>query len=110
MKVKNQRKEVRKMQKSNVNLDELAFSKDVSAQNWLKELLREQEVSVLFVKKDGTERTMLCTLSENKIPEEKTPKNSGRAQNSESLAVFDLEKSDWRSFRWDSIREIHFSS
>jgi hypothetical protein len=46
---------------------------------------------------------------EDKIPSEKLPKNSGKAQSEESVAVFDLEKEDWRSFRFDSIKEIHFS-
>ena len=75
---------------------------------WLKNILREQGITIFFTKKDGTERKMLCTLSENKIPSEKSPKNTGKAKSDESLAVFDIEKQDWRSFRWDSVKKIEF--
>ena len=74
--------------------------------NWLKNILREREVTVIFTKKDGTERKMLCTLSENKIPEEKVPTGSGKTQNGDALAVFDLEKEEWRSFRYDSLKSF----
>lgn len=75
---------------------------------WLRVLLHEREVSVSFTKKDGTERKMLCTLAENKIPSEKMPKNSGKSKSDDALAVFDIEKNDWRSFRWDSVTKIDF--
>ena len=75
---------------------------------WLIELLEERSVEVVFTKKDGTERKMRCTLSENKIPSEKMPKNSGKTKSEDALAVFDVKKSDWRSFRWDSVKKIEF--
>ena len=75
---------------------------------WLTSLLREQEVTISFTKKDGTERKMLCTLAENKIPNEKMPKNSGKSKSDDALAVFDIEKNEWRSFRWDSVTKIEF--
>ena len=76
---------------------------------WLLGLLRDSEVTVKFTKKDGSERKMLCTLAENKIPSEKLPKNSGKTKSDEALAVFDLEKQSWRSFRFDSVKEINFN-
>jgi len=63
------------------------------------------EVRIKFTKKDGTERDMLCTLAESKIPEDKKPK-SDTSITDEVLRVFDLEKQDWRSFRWDSIISV----
>jgi hypothetical protein len=74
--------------------------------NWLKSLLREGVVTVEFVKKDGSARKMLCTLSESQIPKQFAPKNSGKTQSDEALAVFDIEASGWRSFRYDSITKI----
>jgi uncharacterized phage-like protein YoqJ len=76
--------------------------------NWLKTLLREQNVTIEFVKKDGTKRKMFCTLSESKIPAQHVPKNTGKAKSDEVLAVFDVENDGWRSFRWDSIKRIEF--
>ena len=75
---------------------------------WLLEMLQTDELTVFFTKKDGTERQMLCTLAENKIPNEKMPKNSGKSQSDEAVAVFDLEKQEWRSFRFDSVKKIEF--
>ncbi len=77
--------------------------------DWLLGLLREQNVTVTFVKKDGSERIMTCTLLENKIPSEKLPKSEKKVKNSDSVAVFDLEKQEWRSFRFDSIKKIEAS-
>jgi len=74
----------------------------------MQALLKTQEVTISFTKKDGTERKMLCTLAENKIPSEKMPKNSGKSKSDDALAVFDLEKNDWRSFRWDSVTKIDY--
>lgn len=74
--------------------------------SWLKSLLQGGVVTVEFVKKDGSARKMLCTLSESKIPKEFAPKNSGKSQSDEALAVFDVEANGWRSFRYDSITKI----
>ena len=78
--------------------------KDEAARTYLRELLKDNEILVTFEKTDGTEREMLCTLIENKIPDEKKPKNAGRKVNTESLSVFDLEKNEWRSFRYNSVK------
>jgi len=76
---------------------------------WLRGVLKMHETSVTFTKKDGSERKMRCTLNENAIPSEKSPKKAGKAQSEEAIAVFDVEKSDWRSFRFDSVKKIEFS-
>ena len=65
--------------------------------------LRLGNVEVLFTKKDGTERKMLCTLVN--IPAEHQPKNEVEyAEN--TIRVFDIEKQGWRSFRLDSIKSV----
>lgn len=78
----------------------------IEEKNWLKGLLRDGEVTVDFVKKDGSARTMICTLSESKIPTDFAPKGSTKVQSDEALAVFDVEANGWRSFRYDSITQI----
>ena len=82
-------------------------------QQWLKGLLHDElakDLRVVFTKKDGTEREMRCTLVESKIPSEKTPqsKETSSASSGSALRVFDEEKQEWRSFRWDSIKEVRF--
>lgn len=75
--------------------------------NELKDLLKKTVVTVNFKKKDDTLRKMICTLNEDYLPEvtnagdqesKKTKKESPDA-----IAVWDLEKHSWRSFRIDSI-------
>ena len=77
----------------------------------MKDLLHERVVGVTFTKKDGTERVMQATLSENFIPEATNTENSAttRKKSDEALAVWDIEAEGWRSFRWDSIKSVNFS-
>jgi hypothetical protein len=81
---------------------------DENGREWLRELLRERVVGVTFIKKDGTERVMQATLSENFIPEVQNSENSAttRKKSDEALAVWDIEAQSWRSFRWDSVQKI----
>ena len=85
---------------------------DPKFQTWLRGLLHDEstkDLCVVFTKKDGTEREMFCTLSEGKIPTDKQPKEAQSSETSGSaLRVFDTQKEEWRSFRWDSIKEVRF--
>lgn len=68
----------------------------------LKQLLTANKtVIVTFTKRDGTERNMLCTTNPELIEVKTFSKNSGG--NEVAQSVWDLEKSAWRSFRWDSV-------
>jgi hypothetical protein len=70
-----------------------------------------QDLCVTFIKKDGSERAMRCTLAESKIPADKVPKTEGTSTSSSGSAVrvFDTEVSEWRSFRWDSVTKVEFT-
>lgn len=73
--------------------------------NWLVEQLSIVRVFIKFNKKDGTEREMLCTLSEEApVYEKKTE----RKANPDTCFVFDVEKKEWRSFRYDSVTRVSF--
>lgn len=92
---------------------------DVNFKSWLKGMLHAntENVNIKFTKKDGTERAMLCTLDENRIPADKKPKQIDpefseiekpvAKSSEEALRVFDIEKQAWRSFRWDSIKSVN---
>lgn len=81
---------------------------DEESKLWLKNVLKERPVKVTFTKSDGTEREMLCTLEPSKIvPHEKKTERE-KAVNEDVLAVWDLEKKQWRSFRFDRIRGFSF--
>lgn len=73
--------------------------------DYLKNALHNGVVQVMFIKKDGTERKMRCTLKADLLPaqtdlEEAVQK---KTPNPDVLAVWDLEAAGWRSFRFDSI-------
>lgn len=89
--------------------DSLNTTADQTSNSWqndfLKQLLREGVVSVVFTKKDGSERVMISTLNPELLPaqtdiEEAVQK---KTPNPDILAVWDLEAQGWRSFRYDSI-------
>ena len=76
---------------------------------WLIGVLKEGEVNLKFEKKDGTVRDMKATLKSDMVIEYEKKTDKEKVINEEILPVFDIEKQEWRSFRLDSLKEIHFS-
>jgi hypothetical protein len=84
--------------------------------DWVRSLLQKGAITVTFVKADGAVRDMNCTLDWERIPADKQPQDvpveklletKKRKQPDEhSLRVFDLEKQEWRSFRFDRLRKV----
>jgi hypothetical protein len=88
---------------------------------WVRGLLQNGEISITFTKADGTDRYMLCTLDHSRIPvsvakpvsttapvdgivrESRKPR---KEPDPHSIRVFDLEKQEWRSFRFDRLRKV----
>ena len=68
-------------------------------------LAAHDKVRVVFTKKDQSVREMICTRKLGMIPEQFHPKGAGK-EIVDTVPVFDLEASGWRSFRIDSIIEI----
>lgn len=82
----------------------------------LKEQLQNGVVTVVFEKKDGTERTIRATLSDLYIPQVEEPAmlseydgnvpKKARQLNDNVQAVWDIDANDWRSFRLDSVKQL----
>ena len=91
-------------------VDPESIMKEPEFASWLREYLSENTITVTFTKKDGTDREMHCTLSESRIPTDKQPKTKEEPSTSSgsALRVFDTDKQEWRSFRWDAIKEVRF--
>lgn len=72
----------------------------------LKADLTRKVVNVTF-KKVGTGelRTMRCTRNLGMVPTDLQPKIKTRANPSVAV-VFDLDKNDWRSFHYDTVRKF----
>lgn len=87
--------------------------KDVKIfKRWLKSHLAYGPTTVVFTKKDGTERVMNCTTNPELVPaveivESAEPKKEKKV-NEDVMPVYDLEAKSWKSFRWDSIKEVRF--
>lgn len=96
---------------------------------FVKGLLVEGIVTIEFDKSDGTTRIMTCTLSEDNgakytkstenlaIIEDKLfvdgssdarPAKKPRKSSPDSQKVWDCDKQEWRSFRWDRLKRIDF--
>jgi hypothetical protein len=85
--------------------------------DWVKSLAQVTEVKVEFLKADGTLREMRCTLNPDKLPPPpvvtgpvdgivKESKKTRKEPDPHSLRVFDLDKNEWRSFRFDRLQKI----
>lgn len=70
------------------------------------------EVTLKFTKTDGTERVMRCTTHLENIPSEHHPKGTRPKPDAAAKApvdrinVFDLDKSQWRSFNYSNFITI----
>lgn len=73
-------------------------------------ILSKNVATVSFTKSDGTVRDMLCTLREDFIPQKEENKKKTRKASPDTLPVWDVENSAWRSFRIDSVDFIKINS
>lgn len=71
--------------------------------NTLTDLLKTNVMQLEFVKVDGSTRNMIATLIDEKIVKYERKTEAVKEVNESVLAVFDLQKKEWRSFRLDSL-------
>ena len=76
--------------------------------NWLVSHLKMGEVRLTFNKKDGTIREMKATLDQKVVSIIENTTEVKKKRSPEVISVWDLEKSAWRSVRFDSIMQISF--
>lgn len=78
-----------------------------TALDLLQKIRDNDIVRVKFLKADGTERIMKCTLNFDRIPQVDKPKDVNipqimrLAKNGKVIHVYDVEKSGWRSLPFD---------
>jgi hypothetical protein len=77
-----------------------------------KKIYDEKVVVVKFIKKNGLERTMKCTLDFNKIPVPDRPKEVNiekilkLLQKNQILHVYDLDIKGWRSIPFNTVEYL----
>lgn len=74
-----------------------------SQKSFLKGLLSENVVEILFVKRDGSERLLKGTLIPSYLPVQTDIEEHTSNNNENLLSVWDTENDGWRSFRLDSV-------
>jgi len=91
--------------------------------DWVRGVLEVTEITVTFVKADGSLRDMRCTLDLLKIPPQpprpekpakETPvdgimresKEVTKPEENHTQKVFDLDAGAWRSFRYDRLKKV----
>lgn len=73
----------------------------------IQKLLWEHQCEVTFTKVDGSVRTMPCTLMASALPARDASKlHETRLYKPETLSVWCLDKSEWRSFRTANVTHI----
>lgn len=80
----------------------------MQTKNEMYEILKTSIASITFLKVDGTERKMKCSLNPKFLPEQLDMEEyiSKKNKNDSVIAVWDIEKEGWRSFRVDSVKEF----
>jgi len=80
----------------------------VFTRDGLIDMLRHNLVTVTFTKVNGDERVMTCTLISEYIPN--APITNGKTvikeTSSNTISVWDVNASGWRSFRVENVKSI----
>ena len=74
--------------------------------NDLYNCLRQNVAHIKFTKVDGTERVMKCTLKDDLLPEAYRGKGTVLTETTNTLRVYDLDISQWRSIRSESVLKL----
>jgi hypothetical protein len=76
--------------------------------SWLK----ENVMKIVFTKNDGTERTMLCSLKAEHIPENDKEtleeKITTTSKDIDFVRCIDVDSGEWRSFKPSSVKSYSF--
>ena len=70
--------------------------------------LTQGVVKIKFEKKDGSLREMNATLKPTLVVEYEKKTDKTKEKNKDVMPVFDIDINEWRSFRLDSVKEVHY--
>ena len=72
----------------------------------IKTYLQNNICIAVFEKADGTKREMMCTLLDQFLPSLVITEDEQPQKERDSIVVWDLDKKDWRSFRYDRLKKL----
>ena len=95
------------------NFNENWYSEQLPAmqaefRQYLKELLQEYEVILTFKKTNGEVRVMRATTKSGIVPIYERKTDRPKTPSIETCSVYDLNKGEWRSFRYDRLISVQF--
>jgi len=90
-----------------MNVEKVTETKEF--QDWLMSMLKFGPVEVTFEKTDGSSRVMNCTLKDDMVEYVEKKTDRVKAANPEVCPVYDIDAKGWRSFRYDSVKQIRFT-
>lgn len=73
------------------------------------EQLRNNICEVTFTKNNGDERTMICTLMPDFLPDVENKDKFDPKPTGDLITVWDIESNAWRSFKPSRVKKIEFS-
>ena len=81
---------------------------DLEFRSWFKRTLQANIVEITFEKADESRRIMTCTLVDSLIPQEEKDRialaaDTSKEANPDIQKVWEIEHSQWRSFRYDRL-------
>lgn len=102
---------LKKQMTEQMNIDTKWSDKDWEKfSDWLKGMLKVSEGTVTFIKADGSQRVMKCTLNPDQLPKVEIKENAKpRKEPTASMRVFDLDKNEWRSFTIKNVKQVNFT-
>lgn len=77
---------------------------------WVKGVLITYTPTITFIKKDGTERVMRCTLRHDLLPaQEINEDRAPRKYSDKVMSVYDVDAQGWRSFTINTVKRVEFA-
>lgn len=90
--------------------DKIAEIKGIPTKDDLMKMLEENVVVVTFLKLDGDQRVMTCTLKEDIKPKatktDTLSQKKVREISDKVCSVWDVNANGWRSFRYDRVQTV----
>lgn len=76
---------------------------------WIKGVLITHTPTITFIKRDGSERVMRCSLRPDLLPpvvlnEDRVPRKKAEG----IISVYDVDANGWRSFDIRSVKRVEF--
>lgn len=80
----------------------------LSIKDLISNLLREVSLQIDFIKKDGSERSMLCTLRADLIPytRDESKETTPKKPDEHNLTVWDIENAGFRKIQVSTISSV----